>query len=407
MSRETSASPTTGRERYVILDATRGFALAGICLANFPEFSLWTFLPDELRESMPSAQTDAIVRFMQYLLIDAKFYTIFSLLFGLGFALFIERAMLKGRHALRLFWRRMLFLALIGLVHLLFIWSGDILLLYALGGMCLPLLRGLSGRNMLRLAALLLLLPIAIDALELWAGWELSSPMERAWWSHAEARGINEGNFHTWLRDATSYAQVWDFLVQGAYERMYEFLDGHRLLKVLGLFLIGYHVGRQKLYQNLPSHQQAIKKGTQLLLGVGLPCSTLYAWSCTHGHPWGTIVHSILYALSAYPMGAAYVGLLALLYIRHERSRLFTVLAAPGRMALSCYLGQSVAGCALFYGIGLGWGTTMGLTAVEFTAAMVFFAETLLCLLWLTRYRFGPAEWVWRMLTYGQWLPLK
>ena len=117
----------------MILDALRGLALLGIALANFPEFALWTFLSADERQAMATAGIDSVVRYLQYLLVDGKFYTIFSLLFGVGFSLILSR------HSVSLFVRRMLILAFIGFCHLMFIWSGDILLLYACGGLLLPL----------------------------------------------------------------------------------------------------------------------------------------------------------------------------------------------------------------------------------------------------------------------------
>ena len=120
---KTPLSPTTAKERHVVLDALRGLALLGIALANFPEFALWTFLSADEQSAMPTAGVDRIVRFLQYMLVDGKFYTIFSLLFGVGFALILSR------HSVSLFVRRMAILIVIGACHLMFIWSGDILLL--------------------------------------------------------------------------------------------------------------------------------------------------------------------------------------------------------------------------------------------------------------------------------------
>ena len=129
----TPLRPTTAIERHVVLDALRGLALLGIALANFPEFALWTFLSADEQSAMPTAGVDRIVRFLQYMLVDGKFYTIFSLLFGVGFSLILSR------HPVSLFVRRMAILIVIGACHLMFIWSGDILLLYAVGGLLLPL----------------------------------------------------------------------------------------------------------------------------------------------------------------------------------------------------------------------------------------------------------------------------
>ena len=99
------------KKRYVVLDALRGFAILGICLANFPEFSLWTF-----SDSSTWTMTDKVTRAIQTFLVDGKFYTLFSLLFGMGFSIQLENAEQKTRT----FYRRMIILFLIGLCHLFF-----------------------------------------------------------------------------------------------------------------------------------------------------------------------------------------------------------------------------------------------------------------------------------------------
>ena len=231
--------PTTEKQRYQILDLLRGFFLIGIALANFPEFALWSFLSPAEQAAMPTAAVDRVARFVQYLLVDGKFYTIFSLLFGVGFSLIL------ARHGRRLFVRRMLLLMVIGFLHLMFIWSGDILLLYAVGGLLLTLFVGFTDRQ------------------------------------------------------------------------------------------------------------------------------------------------------------------LAMLFRRHQHLVLFRWLAAPGRMALSNYISQSLLGVALFYGLGLGLGTSFGFVHAEMTALACFVVQTVCSLVWLRFFLFGPLEWLWRMLTYGRYFPIK
>jgi uncharacterized protein len=195
-------APVKASERHVILDALRGFALLGICLANFPEFSLYTFQKPEITEAMPTAEIDKVVRFLQYLFVDGKFYTIFSLLFGIGFSIIISNAVKKGTDGFRIFYRRMIVLAAIGFLHLMFIWSGDILLLYALLGMLLPLFRHVSDRVLLGTSAVLLLLPILIDWLAGTFGVSRSAPAVRMQQHYCNLYGITEYNFGIWLRDA-------------------------------------------------------------------------------------------------------------------------------------------------------------------------------------------------------------
>ena len=111
-------SPVKTSERFVIFDALRGFALLGICMANFPEFSLYTFLSPEAAAAMPTALADRITRYLLYIFVDGKFYTLFSLLFGIGFSIIIRNAERKGANGFRIFYRRMGMLLLFGFLHL-------------------------------------------------------------------------------------------------------------------------------------------------------------------------------------------------------------------------------------------------------------------------------------------------
>lgn len=402
MNQSIEMGPTVGRERYVVLDALRGLALLGIALANFPEFGLWTFLSNEEQSFLPTATADHIVRFLQYMLVDGKFYTIFSLLFGIGFALFLSR------HSRGRFIRRMVLLALIGALHLLFIWSGDILLLYAIGGLLLTLFVGIKDRLLLWLAGALILLPVVLDALTEFCGIDFSTPFYEAWWREASAQGITEDNFAVWLRDADSYPQMFAFLCQGAYERIWEFVSGHRLPKVLGLFMLGYLIGKHRLYARLT--ELPLASFLRWCTFPAMLMSGIYAWSATNGQPWGLTIHSLLYAVSVIPLAFCYVAAFCLLYIRNtghlQPSTFFTMMAAPGRMALTNYISQSLIGILLFYGLGFGLGTRFGLIHIEFAALIVFIVQIVLSRLWLYYFRFGPLEWLWRICTYGKYYPI-
>lgn len=403
----TNISPVKPSERYIILDALRGFALLGICLANYPEFSLYTFQSSEIAAAMPSAGVDRIVRFLQYMMVDGKFYTLFSLLFGMGFSIIISHAAQRGAGGFRLFYRRMAVLLLIGFIHLMFIWSGDILMLYALMGMALPLFRNVSDRGLLCWAAAFVLLPIVVDTAANLAGVSLSAPAVRAQWHYCRMYGITEENFGYWLRDADTYKEVFQFLVQGALVRVQEFVDGNRYFKVMGLFILGFYIGRRRMYADLENHKRLLRKTAITGFTIGVPLSLVYAWSAVNGHPLGTPMHDILYLVSVYPMGLAYMSALCLIYLHSRNGAFWRWMAAPGRMALTNYIGQSVIGMFLFYGIGMGLGASFGLTQTEITALCVFVFQVLLSSLWLRYCQFGPLEWIWRMLNYGKKLRLK
>ncbi len=400
--------PLNEKKRYVILDALRGFALAGIALANFPEFSLWTFLSSDEQIAMSTSDIDCVVKYLLYLFIDGKFYTIFSLLFGVGFSLILSR------NSVTLFLRRMMILACIGACHLIFIWSGDILLLYAIVGIMLSFFVFMYSymdeirvnRILLVIACFLILIPVGLDALTEFVGIDFARPFYDTWWSHAANQGITEENFASWLRDAETYPEMFSFLIQGAYERIWEFVGGHRLPKVLGLFILGSLIGRKRLYAHLA--ELPLYRFFIATLIIGLPISMCYAWSATRDHTWGLTVHSLLYTFSVIPLAFCYISALCLLCIRAPKIKnLLRLLAFPGRMALTCYISQSFIGILLFYGVGFGLGTTMGLAYVELIAIIVFIFQIVSCYCWFRFFRFGPLEWIWRLLTYGYYFPIR
>ncbi len=394
-------SPVKASERYVILDALRGFALLGICMANFPEFSLYTFLHDDVTSSMPTAGIDRVTKFLLYFFVDGKFYTLFSLLFGMGFSIILSNSRKKGINGYALFYRRMSALLVIGFLHLMFIWSGDILMLYALLGMLLPFFVNMTDRSLLRWAAALLFLPIVLDFICEITNTYPALPVVRLQEQVCARYGITDENFAYWLRDAHDYGGVFEFLLQGALVRVQEFIDGNRYFKVLGLFLIGFYIGRQRLFADLENRRKWLSVLFRYGLGVGLPISFLYALSGVNHHPLGLTAHSALYFFSVYPLGFAYAAGICLLYLRRKDFFLWKWLAAPGRMALTNYIGQSIIGMFLFYGIGLGLGAGIGLAETELVVFCVYAFQIAASRAWLSRFRFGPFERIWRMFTYG------
>ncbi|RYE03364.1 MAG: DUF418 domain-containing protein, partial [Sphingomonadales bacterium] len=129
------AAPVSATERMDLLDGLRGFALLGILLANIDYWSGWLFLTPDQAAALAGGTQAHVQHVLHKLLIDGKFYTIFSLLFGLGFTLQLSRLEKRGADGVAIFRRRLLALLAIGLVHLWLIWDGDILTLYALLGL--------------------------------------------------------------------------------------------------------------------------------------------------------------------------------------------------------------------------------------------------------------------------------
>ena len=400
------SGPIEGKQRHLILDALRGFALLGICLANFPEFGLYSFLESEAYEAMPTATIDYIVKYFLYIFIDGKFYTIFSLLFGVGFSIILENNRQRGTNGLKVFYRRMVVLFLIGLAHLIFVWSGDILMLYALVGMTLPFFTKLKDKTILICALGFLILPVIIDYVCQFIGVYLSAKLVEWQWLLCDRFGITEANFAYWLHDATSYRDIFKFLLMGAVERMQEFVDGNRYFKVLGLFLIGFYIGRNRMFAKLNNLIPILKRICLIGLCLGLPLSGLYAWSAMNGKPFGFGTHSLFYFISVYLTSFGYISAFTLLYLKSREGQLWKVLSFPGRMALTNYIGQSILGTIIFYGVGFGLGAYIGLVYIEIIAICVFTIEILWSMGWLNYFRFGPLEWIWKCITYNRYFSL-
>jgi len=402
----TEMTPTTEKQRFIILDSLRGIDLFIIILANFPEFGLWTFLSPVQQDSFATSDFDRCLRFFHYMLIDGKGYGLFSILFGCGFSIILSHSNDRNTNGTALFYRRMLLLLAISMIHLLFLWSGDILCLYAVLGMILPLFQKMSNKALLIWAIGLLFLPVLIDLIQETGGFSISAPLYKLWWDTANSYGINEDNFAMWLHDATDYKPMFQFLMQGAVERMWEFIDGDRLPKVMGLFILGFYIGRNKVYARLMQLRKPITNICLYTAVIGIPASAAFAWHSTSGHPLGETFHSLIYFVSVLPMTIFYASAICLIWCGHQNNFMLAAFAKPGRMALTNYIMQSVFGIIIYYGIGLGLGGFSSLASIELIAVFVFFLQLGLSTLWMNYFKFGPLEWIWRMLTYGKYIPM-
>lgn len=410
-SRAASTGPIITRERIVALDSLRGFALLGILIANLSSFDGWYFMLPEQRAGLWSVGADGIVEFLQHVLITGKFYTIFSLLFGIGFAIQLSRLRARGGNFVGRYVRRLLILLGIGFLHM-YLWYGDILMLYALCGLVLLFFRDSGDRTLIAWAVALILLPIPHYAVMWLGGIDVSMPLFELGARIATSDGIpgatsdagmdallpllKEGGFRELF-------QVW---LPAGLMRFGDFIFDSRMLKVFGIFLIGLWVGRRIEKGALLDNIDLLRRVVVVGLAVGLPVNIWLAVLLESGGTWPItglgFAQTILYALGVVPLGLAYAAGFALLLRRSSWRRPLGALAPVGRMALTNYLGQTVVGVSLFYGVGLGLMGTMGPLHWTILALVIFATQLMLSMLWLRYFRFGPMEWLWRSLTYGE-----
>ncbi len=396
-SQKIGAAPTSERERYEFLDVLRGFSLVGIILANMILHSLYINLPESTRAGMSTAQADRVLDFLELVVIEGKFYTIFSVLFGVGFSILNTRAAAKGLVFHRFFLRRAGVLALIGAVHAVFLWHDDILLFYALcGALLLPFTRA-SNRTIVAVAILATVAPALARLVRAIPPGSFSAPRDlllQRFGFTADARvAIWAGG--TFVENVLVNVSSW-------FGQLDTVITSGMIFRIYGCFLLGLYLGRNEIHKNLHRHANAIRRLAVLGIAVGLPLNVLYARTF-ESQSW---LHALNASVALLTLSTGYTALIALLWMR-ANSRMVTQTFAPvGRMALTNYVGQSVICMLIFRGIGFGLGGTIGPTFYLPLGFAIYVAQLIASRLWLARFQFGPLEWLWRVATYGTRVPL-
>lgn len=392
------AAPASASERYELVDALRGFALCGVLLANLSSFSLMDYATAQAQKALPSAAFDGGVEIALNWLLTHKAVTVFSILFGFGFAMQLDRAQARG-DGLRVFLRRMAVLLVLGLVHSWF-WWGDILLIYALGGFLLPVVRRWHDRWLLIGGFGLALVATA------WLSPQLMGP---------EAAAERQRVFAAALQGLSSPSLAGAFAANAELLRMWYPIGGVWLVCfALGRFLLGYWAGRRGLLQRPAAHLPLLRRIVAWTLPLGLLATLLRAQRPALVEAWPALApaqHPIAWASVTYSgpllLGIAFGTIFVLLYLRDGWKRWLRHFAPAGRMALTNYLAQTVVCSAIFYGYGLGIGYRYGTVAWFAVWIPLFAAQMVFSRWWLSRFRFGPMEWLWRTLTYGRLQPMR
>jgi uncharacterized protein len=406
--------PIASSDRIPLLDVLRGFALFGVLLANlFWSFNGFAFVSTQHSFALTASPIDLGAFYFIRLFIDKKFIMLFSLLFGFGFAVQVMRAEEKGSNLAVFYSRRQLILLLFGIVHVLLLWHGDILHVYALCGLfLLPFARSKARALLLSaiavgiLAILLMILVLGLQA--------LASSMS-AVGSVDTAIVAARRQFNDQVLAAFAYGGYGEMLQWNARLYFYGFFLSLSFLYILpatvGRFLLGFYAGRRRLLHDVAANLPFFRKLFWWSLPVGLLCSGLFVLGTELRR--AEILESTLIWRSALILPAEigslalclfYVAALTLLYQRLAWQRRLSFFAPLGRMALTNYLMQTLLCLAIFYGgrqIG-----QVGPAQCVLIALVIYTAQVKLSSWWLKRFQMGPVEWLWRTLSYGKMHPL-
>ncbi len=405
------AAPVPPAERIQLLDVLRGFALFGVLVANL----LWVATDESTtREQMsllPTAAADEVTGYVVQFFINWKFYTLFSFLFGLGFSVQMSRAAERGGDARRTYLRRLGVLLVMGLAHVFLLWYGDVLNIYALLGFLLFFCRGMSTRKILVLSALLILLPQTLlrTLPHISGSAQVSAGEQTA--AEAEERAETEHRFRVYTYG--TYPQVVAEHVAFVFsEWLFQLYFN---CSVFGKFLLGLLAGRLRLFHDSEQHLHFFRRLLVWGLCVGVTGNAVFVL-----HEWLTrndilqdsspviLATAWITDLGLVGLTAFYVAAIALLFRKPAWRAWLSLLAPLGRMALTNYLTHSLIYALLFYGYGIGLGLLgkVGATACVLLGILIYTAQIFFSRWWLSRWAFGPMEWLWRSLTYGKPQPM-
>lgn len=397
-----SPRPVAAQERIAVIDILRGFTILGILLVNMPLYAWPNWGPMRaIRANLPGSHLDEAASWLLWLFAEDKFYPLLSFLFGLGFSIQISRA--PAEDFLPVYRRRLLALLLIGLLHGLLIWSGDILVTYALVGFFLLPFRSCGSKTILFSAILCVLLPIAL--------FPLQTDLHRRLFSHVLDPGVDYKLL--WNESLRTYARgsFGQITADRARAVTWNLSFPISLLQILGFFLLGLYAGRRQFFLNLQAHLSILRKALCWALLPAIVGMWVRAGAVQLPHAFGirfgAFAEGVLETAGNLAVSFTYAGILILLAHRPRWGPLLAPLANVGRMALTNYLLQSVVCTTLFFSYGFGlYGTVHPAAGLALSIA-IYALQVPLSVWWLAHFRFGPIEWVWRSLTYGKLQPIQ
>jgi uncharacterized protein len=423
-STATAAAPVSSEERVFALDVIRGVALLGIFIMNMPGFAA-SFYSGMVGFHEWPTWWDQWTELLRNVLLGGKFNSMFSFLFGVGFTIQLVRLLERDPSRGHLIYvRRLVALLAFGVLHACLLWTGDVLHIYALLGLLLLLLRNASDRTIVLLIVLCVLGPplLSIGRLVFGMPEGYLSPAVFERWQVSNNAAYGQGTFMDAAREHTR-------------EMLFLYTDGGSFGYVVSFYLqmtttmlIGLLAGRHRWIQNAAQHRSGMMIWQWTMLCLGLISAFIYTYGETrslglHKAVWDSfelwfrdvfgvvlwadsshwaVLTPFAYVVCRLALVTFYVvSLLRLTSSERWQPRL-ELIATVGRMPLTNYLMQTVIATFIFYGWGLGFWNRGAPTAWLLLAVVPYvLVQIPFSVWWLNRFRYGPLEYLWRLLTYG------
>lgn len=399
---ESAAAPVSERERIQELDILRGVALLGVLLMNFVAFADVGWLATKAQiQSLPTAAIDWWAYEATRLFVGDKANTVFATLFGLGF--YIQMVRGEGRPGFEArYRRRLLWLLVFGWLNATLLWVWDILNLYAVAGFLLLLTRHWSTKTLVFVGTACALYS---DSLQEWLVEVLELPLPKTDNLFADAAILQR-------QDIAINGDYWANVQSMWHMTLNEWLLGGVIVAwivyAFGRFCLGAAIGRSGLLENVEKHLPLLRQTAAIAIPLGLIIG-LFMRLVRRDlldlpgdiEAWKTFA-KIIASPAALILAAGYCSGIVVAFRSDLGRRIFTPFGVVGRMALTNYLAQGFVYAFVLFGVGPGLGLAgrIGTFAVVLICLAFFALQIAFSYWWLTRYRFGPMEWLWRTLTY-------
>jgi uncharacterized protein len=427
----TPLEPTRSDERIAMLDTTRGIAVLGILLMNITGFGLPSAYDDPTNWGGADGANLAVWRTMA-LFFEGTMRGLFTLLFGASALLFLERHVARSAdlRPADLYFRRTMWLIVFGLFNgYVLLWDGDILFYYGVTGLLLFVFRTMTPRRLIACAVAALALQTLVTVFE-WTGYrEMQSEAQSAQVVQATGEPLSsdqseaidalrslEEDFkpaRSTLEDMiarvqASYTSAFKVLSERTWYTHTNFFFRHGLLDCLGMMLLGMALFKLGVLTGACSTRVYV---TMMIVGYafGLTVNVFETTTLERADfSVQALIESYLtYDLGRSPMTLGHIGLIALLCRAPALAGAMRTLAAVGQMALTNYLAQSLICLFVFTGAGLALFGELERHELYYVVAAIWVVQLVWSPLWLAHFRFGPAEWLWRSLTYWRRQPMR
>ena len=399
--------PAVPSERIVSLDLLRGIAVLGILIMNVQSFAMIS-----AAYMNPAAWGDLTglnkwVWIVTHVIASDKFLSIFSILFGAGLVLFTSKAIGKGHRAGPLHYRRIFWLLVFGMMHAYLIWYGDILVSYALCGMLVFLFRKQRVKTLLIVGSAFFLVPALMNlfagaTIDIWPQEAIDENMKS--WQPA----LETINKEIAIRRSGWLGQMEFRVPQSVFMQTFVFF-WFIFWRVMAMMLLGmalYKSGVLSAQKSKAFYARMAVLG--ILVGYSLSGWGVYenfrtGWELAYSRFFGSMFNYFGSLASA----LGYVGIVMLLAKANIAGGFKRVMSAVGKMAFTNYILMSLLMMFTFYGNGLGLFSKLERAEQMLVVVGIWLVIIIVSPIWLKHFRFGPLEWLWRVLTYWKYQPMK